>query len=272
MSTPTFLDVLDLEELDRDLYRGAAYGGFHLFGGHVLAQALRAAIFTVDDDRSPHSLHGYFLRRGDPHRHVILQVHRDRDGGSFSARRVVAIQQGEVIFTVAASFAKDEAAGEYAVAMPDVARPDAVVEVRADGAAAGGPPDYFESVSAMPDGSEPRAVGRLWARCRTPLGDDPSVHACALAYLSDFGSGFASVETEGVSKGGPSIDHSMWFHRPIRADDWVLVDLWPLRASSGRGTYMGTIHDADGVLGCALSQEALLRIWRDLPEGAGRTK
>src|SRR4051794_8045714 len=123
MSTATFLDVVDLEELDTNLYRGAAYGGMHLFGGHVLAQALRAAILTVDDDRAPHSLHGYFLRRGDPHRHVILQVHRDRDGGSFSARRVVAIQQGEAIFTVAASFAKDEPAGEYAPSMPDEVPP-----------------------------------------------------------------------------------------------------------------------------------------------------
>jgi acyl-CoA thioesterase II len=270
MSTATFLDVVDLEELDRDLYRGATYGGFHLFGGHVLAQALRAAILTVPDDRVPHSLHGYFLRRGDAHRHVILQVHRDRDGGSFSARRVVAIQNGEVIFTVAASFARDEEAGEYQAPMPDARPPDD--DAVADGANLGGPPDYFETVAVLSPGADPRPVGRLWARSRIPLGDDPGVHACALAYLSDFGSGFADVDVEGVSRGGPSIDHAMWFHRPIRADDWVLVDLWPLRASQGRGTYMGTIHDADGVLGCHLAQEALLRIWREQPGGVPPVK
>jgi acyl-CoA thioesterase II len=265
MSAHDFLAVLDLEELDRDLYRGAAFEGHHLFGGHVLAQALRAATLTVPDDRAPHSLHGYFLRRGDPHHHVILQVHSDRDGGSFSARRVVAIQHGEVIFTVAASFATGEPAGEYQAPMPAAAPPDDDDA----GLAYGGPPDYFESRSARPpSGEATRSPSRLWMRARAPLGDDPAVHACALAYVSDFGSGFGGVEIEGVAKGGPSIDHAMWFHGPIRADDWMLLDLWPLRASQGRGTYMGTIHDRNGMLGCHLAQEALLRVWREMPDGA----
>ena len=250
--------MLDLEQLDRDLFRAPLSGsgeGWHLFGGEVAAQALLAAHRTVDSDRMPHSLHGYFLRRGTPQRKVVLRVERDRDGGSFSARRVVALQDGEVIFSMVASFHAHE----------DSATFDAVPT-------RGGPEP--ESLSARPspflvevrevtptrigDG-QVRHSDSLWVRASAPLPDDPLTHACALAYVSDLGSGFGQVDVEGLPAGGPSIDHSLWFHEPIRADEWMLLELWPLKASGARGVYSGSLRSQDGRLGALLTQEMLLR-------------
>ena len=109
------------------------------------------------------------------------------------------------------------------------------------------------------DGPRFAPASRLWIRVGRDLPEDASFHACALTYISDYGSGFAGTDVPGLSQGGPSLDHCMWFHHPIRLDDWVLLDLWPLRLSSARGTYMGTVHDRSGMLGCVLAQEALLR-------------
>jgi acyl-CoA thioesterase-2 len=138
----------------------------------------------------------------------------------------------------------------------DTPPPDAV----SLGETAGGPTQFFEiqPVLGSTDG-ESGSSNRLWTRSRVALPDDDIVHACALAYVSDFGSGFAELELEGLGHAGPSLDHCVWFHRPIRLDDWVLVDLWPLRASGSRGTYMGTVHDQAGSLGGVLTQEALLK-------------
>ena len=258
--TDDLMQFLDIKEIDRDLFQAPAFPGElrpHLFGGQVAAQALRAAIVSVDPDRRAHSIHGYFLRRGTSTQPLVLEVHRDRDGRSFSSRRVLAIQNGEVLFSAAASFHVVEESPEYQVPMPDeTPGPDELPsEVR------GAPSQFFE-VRGGPgsdDEAQPRFSQRMWVRSRVPLPDDEGIHACALAYVTDFGSGFAALDMEGLAPGGPSLDHCIWFHRPIRLDDWVLVDLWPLRASGARGTYMGSVHDRHGTLGCMLAQESLLR-------------
>jgi acyl-CoA thioesterase-2 len=258
--TTDLAELLDIRELDRDLYEAPSFPDeerSHLFGGQVAAQALRAAMYSVGADRRVHSLHGYFLRTGTSGRSVVLQVFRDRDGRSFSSRRVLAIQNGEVLFSAAASFHVEEESPEYQLPMTvEMDGPDQSNPVQ------GGPSQFFEArgVPGREDADGRAFTSRFWTRSRAPLPDDLDVHACALAYVTDFGSGFAEVDLEGLAPAGPSLDHCIWFHRPIRMDDWVLVDLWPLRASGARGTYMGAVHDRAGVLGCMLAQEALLRL------------
>jgi acyl-CoA thioesterase-2 len=258
--------LLDLEVLDTNLYRGqnelGASRRFSLYGGQVAAQALRAAGMTVATERMPHSLHGYFLRRGRVDRPVIYHVDRDRDGGSFSARHVRAVQDGDVIFSMLASFHEREDAAVF----------DAV-------ATRGGPP--ADTLPARPspllveareitptriaDG-QVRHSDLLWVRALSPLSDDPMVHACALTYVSDLGSGFGQVRVAGLPAGGPSIDHSVWFHEPIRADEWMLLELWPLKAAGARGVYSGSLRAADGRLGAVITQEMLLREREMSPE------
>jgi acyl-CoA thioesterase-2 len=251
--------LLDLEVLDRDLFRGENEPGagsrMSLYGGQVAAQALRAAGATVPPERLPHSLHGYFLRPGRVDRPVILQVDRDRDGGSFSARHVRAVQDGEVIFSMVASFhAREESATFDAVPTRGGADPDTLtsrpspflVEVR-------------EVTRTRIGDGQVRHSDSLWVRASSPLPDDPLVHACAVTYVSDLGSGFGQVEVPGLPAGGPSIDHSLWFHDPIRADEWMLLELWPLKALGSRGVYSGSLRSEDGRLGVLLTQEMLLR-------------
>jgi acyl-CoA thioesterase-2 len=251
--------LLDLEVLDRDLFRGQNEEGagarMSLYGGQVAAQALRAAGATVPADRLPHSLHGYFLRPGRVDRQVILHVDRDRDGGSFSARHVRAVQDGEVIFSMLASFhAREESATLDAVPTRGAVEPSTLssrpspflVEVR-------------EVTPTRIGGGQVRHSDSLWVRASSPLPDDPLTHACAVAYVSDLGSGFGQVEVPNLSAGGPSIDHSLWFHDPIRADEWMLLELWPLKASGSRGVYSGSLRSEAGNLGALLTQEMLLR-------------
>jgi acyl-CoA thioesterase-2 len=251
--------LLDLEVLDRDLFRGQNEEGAgarrSLYGGQVAAQALRAAGATVPPDRMPHSLHGYFLRPGRVDRPVILHVDRDRDGGSFSARHVKAVQDGEVIFSMVASFhAREESATFDAVPTRGGVDPSTLAQRPS--------PFLVEIREITPtrigDG-QVRHSDWLWVRASAPLPDDPLVHACAVAYVSDLGSGFGQVEVPDLAVGGPSIDHSLWFHDPIRADEWMLLELWPLKASSSRGVYSGSLRSQDGRLGVLLTQEMLLR-------------
>jgi acyl-CoA thioesterase II len=259
---PSMAEMLDLERLDRDLYRGVNEVPDNerttLYGGQVAAQALRAAGLTVPDGRYPHSLHGYFLRPGRRDVPVIFNVDRDRDGRSFSARRVAALQEGEVIFDLTASFHVQREGVEFTMA------------IRA------GLPAPHECPTEPYAGNFPNAEARLvppfrvtslghnvsptmWVKIGEDLGDDRLAHCCALAYLSDIGSGFGSVETAHIPIGGASLDHAMWFRAPIRADDWCLLDLAPWMAGGSRGLYTGTIHAADGTLGVAIAQELLLR-------------
>ncbi len=246
--------LLTLERVDRDLFRArnANYGPRkNLYGGQVAAQSLLAAAATVEDDRLPHSFHGYFLRPGQVDLPVILEVDRDRDGRSFSARHVVGVQDGDVIFSMVASFhverestTFDDAPRREVPSPEDTARRGRfpLLEIREVT-----PNDLLQGVFS----------DCMWVRSSTPLSDDPRVHRAALTFLSDLGTGFGQRKTL-VGRAGPSIDHSMWFHESIRADDWVLLDLRPIKARSTRGTYDGSIRDRDGRLGATLAQEMLL--------------
>jgi acyl-CoA thioesterase-2 len=262
------LRVLDLEELDRDIFRGVNPRGDarrpRLFGGQVAAQAARAASLTVPDDRLLHSLHGYFLRGGQADRPTILHVDRDRDGRSYSARHVSARQDGKVIMSLLVSFAVSEGGKEFqtpslvgTVPPPEDVPPSdprsvhhAIFDLRMLGI---GP-----ATSAFR-----RTPHRFWARARGALPDDRLLHACVLAYLSDIGTGLAKLDDE-LPRGGPSLDHAVWFHRPARMDDWVLVELLPAAAAGGRAFYTGTVHDRDGRLLASIAQE---HIRRDLDLG-----
>jgi acyl-CoA thioesterase-2 len=258
------VELLDIEQLDTNLYRGynesRAVERPALFGGQVAAQALRAAALTVPEDRLPHSLHGYFLRPGRAEHPVILQVARDRDGRSFSARHVVALQRGEVIFSMSASFHQSADGPEFAGDREIASTPPEDLPERA----ARSPFDTMLRVRPFPpirpyDADEWPVPARMWARVVGSLPDDPVVHACALTYLSDVGSGFADGTVPGAPRGGPTLDHAVWFHHPIHVDEWVLLDSWPLKAGGARGLYAGSIHDRSGRLGAVLTQEILFR-------------
>jgi acyl-CoA thioesterase-2 len=258
--------LLDLERLDRDLYRGTNLGDTnsrgHLYGGQVAAQALRAAAHTVPPDRLPHSLHGYFLRAGRNDIPTLLRVENDRDGGSVSARRVVAIQEGEVIFSLAASFQAVEEGPDMQEGLPEgVPLPDELPARPVDG---GGFRTLFETrmVTGTPDARGHVIAEVYWARTVEPLPDDPLTHICVLAYLSDMGTGLADVLARS-RMAGPSLDHATWFHRHIRMDDWVLFAMKPVSASHNRGLYWGSLHSQAGILGATMIQESLFRPIRD---------
>src|ERR1700739_2914090 len=215
-------ELLTLERIEDDLFRSVVVSQepAGLFGGQVAGQALRAAAATVPEDRHPHSLHGYFLSRGAASRRVLLTVNRDRAGGSYSNRRVIAVQNGKVIFNMAASFHVTEEGSDYqAHAMPDVAQPEDLpdderwhrihaVEIR---------------LPAQPNPGQ-QWPSRMWIRSRHALSGD-TLQACALAYVSDMFAGLAAAP--GIAIAGPltSIDHSVWFFRKAAVDDWVLMDL-----------------------------------------------
>ena len=256
-SARSLLDLLALERIDRDLYRTTAVFAdrWPLYGGQVAAQALRAAGSTVDDERLPHSLHGYFLRPGDASQPTVLHVHRDRDGRSFSARRVVAVQDGDVIFNMAASFHRSEGGPDAVeVRLPDVAAPQECEPWDI--------PRLFSFEGRTPqqpyDGT--RFPTRFWARCTVPL-DSPLLQACALTYLSDIGSGLMAFETDD-QRSSASLDHAVWFHRAVRADEWVLNEMVPHTVSGGRGWYTGSLFTTDGTLVASLAQESLFRARR----------
>ena len=261
-SLPSMAELLDLEALDTDLYRGINEvpdnGHPTLFGGQVAAQALMAAGLTVPEGRFPHSMHGYFLRTGWRDRPVIFKVENDRDGRSFSARRVTAVQKGEVIFDMTSSFHVVEPGSEYTTPMaaglpgPDECAPEPNTHNFPRAEARVIPPTRTSSKGGD-------ISNRMWLRIGEELADDRLVHCCAITYLSDIGTGFATVDVPGLPRGGPSLDHAIWFRSPLRADQWMLADMWPLMAGNGRGLYAGSIHQIDGTLGATLAQEALLR-------------
>jgi acyl-CoA thioesterase II len=275
------LHLLELERLDRDLFRAPVehlWPTGRLFGGQVAAQALRAAIDTVEVDHHPHSLHGYFLRPGQPSRPVLLLVDRIRDGRSFTTRRVNAVQDGEAIFTLGASFHADEPGEEYA-APPTDDVPDPVHDPGTawytsplSGFGEQGPFETYELPPAEPDARGAIATTRrVWLRVRADLGADRALHACMLTFVSDMGAVYAAaIPVHGTAESrrrlgsimGASLDHAIWFHRPVRLDDWVLYDLRPQSNAGSRGLVWGTIHALDGTLGASIAQEALIRLRR----------
>lgn len=258
-SRAPLLALLDLESHGDDDFTAISpgEGPGRLYGGQVASQALRAATLTVDEARLPHSTHAYFIRPGRPGVPVEIHVERTRDGGSFSTRTVWARQNDETIFSLIASFHAGEPGDDWQPAgLPDVPGPDDVDEPDAMG---------FGRFSA---GFDMRLIGTgegfrihpCWVRLREEIDDDPLLHACALAFISDravVGSARAPGATGRVN--AASLDHSIWFHQPVRVDQWLLFSVDPARNYGGRGLALGTFHTTDGTLVASIAQEALLR-------------
>lgn len=265
----SFVDLLDLEVIDRNLFRvlNGAEGGGRLFGGQVASQALRAAAHTVDADHRVNSLHAYFLRPGRFGVPVVFTVDRIRDGASFTTRRVVASQDGEAILNLDASFHGVEDGGEYEPPSPvGTAPPPEAVE--SDERRRASHHRFLDSRSIELDDDSTTARAR-WIRLVDDLPDDPVVHACAITFFSDTGPlGATRRAIGGAERDGwegsmmtASLDHCVWFHRPARADQWLLYRLEPLVAGGARGLARGEIWSSDGRLVASITQEGLLR-WR----------
>jgi acyl-CoA thioesterase-2 len=259
-------ELLDVERLEVDLFRGASPPTKlqRLFGGQVAGQALVAATRTAPPERAVHSLHGYFLNPGRPDMPVLYMVERLKDGRAFSSRRVSGIQDGRVIFNMAASFQVAERGPEHQDEMPVVTPPDDLVDVTADNPELGElhrlewPGWDLRRDTKTPAGGGARQ--NVWLRYREPLPDDPTLHICALAYASDLTLlGSALVPHPGVKVLMASLDHAMWFLRPFRADDWLLYAQTSPSAGGGRGLTQGQIFDRSGRLVAATVQEGLVR-------------
>ena len=281
------LAILDIEPLERNLFRGRSpkVGWQRVFGGQVIGQALVAVSRTVDPGRDIHSLHGYFMRPGDPKVPIIYEVDRIRDGRSFTTRRVVAIQHGEAIFSMSASFHTPEPGLTYHLPMPDVPMPEALPsedELRANFLPAMPHPmrTYYERArpielrpveyqryqqSGIP--MEPRF--NVWIRTTKRLPDDPAIHRCVLAYASDM----TLLDTSLIPHGrtvferdiqGASLDHALWFHGPFRADEWLLYSQDTPFSGGARGFSRGLIYTREGALVASVAQEGLIRPRPDL--------
>ena len=269
---PSLSQVTDIERIDRDLYRGEPMDSklIRTYGGQIACQTLTAAVRTVEDDRSVHSLHGYFLRAGDPKKSTVFTVDRVRDGRSFSTRRVSALQEGEVIFSMSASFQVGGQEGfEHQDQMPEVVGPEELTNIR-DLDLGGQPRAFFDEwtewdIRFIPADQQKlypvlAAQQRVWFRYTGELSDAPNDHVCALAYMSDMTLlGSARVPHPGVEIQEASLDHAMWFQRPFRADEWLLYDQTSPSATLGRSLTQGRIFDSNGNLVAAVTQEGLTR-------------
>jgi acyl-CoA thioesterase-2 len=271
-------EILDLEQLEVNIYRGGVFSpesGFlqRTFGGHVAGQSLVSAVRTVDPKYQVHSLHGYFLRPGDARAPAIYLVEPLRDGGSFATRRVNAIQHGETIFSMSASFQTDQSGIEHQDAMPSAPPPDDLPGFRSGAAFDDAGFAQFaewdvrivprERVAVLPGKASQQQV---WFRHTDPLPDDPVLHICALAYLSDLtllGSAQVNHPDERKHLMVASLDHAMWFMRPFRADEWLLYDQSSPSACGGRALTQGKLFNQYGELVAAVMQEGLTRYQRD---------
>jgi acyl-CoA thioesterase-2 len=275
------LAILDLEQLEHNLFRGLSpqVGWQRVFGGQVIGQALVAAARTVPD-RTVHSLHAYFMRPGDPAVPIVYEVDRIRDGKSFTTRRVVALQHGHAIFSMSASFQIAEEGLDHHLPMPDVPPPEALKsEAEIKSAYLAGAPAsvrrYFERerpIELRPvdlrhylgrESLDP--VQNVWVRATGPLPDDPDIHRCVLAYASDM----TLLDTSLFAHGRmvfdhdlqvASLDHAIWFHRPARADEWLLYAEDSPSASGARGFNRGHLFSRDGRLIASVAQEGLIRL------------
>jgi acyl-CoA thioesterase-2 len=244
-----------------------------IFGGQVVAQAVGAAQLTVADDRPIHSLHAYFIRPGRPGDPIEMHVERPRDGRSFTSRRVRAIQSGEVIYDMIASFHVDEEGPEYQVPIADdVVSPEDAPEPQGMFGRMRSvmPFDMRELGPTEPVNGIYRSTRRAWFKTAGALPDDPKIHACVLAFASDMGVvSAARVPVAGEEEWerfmGASLDHTVRFHRFIRADEWIMFDLRTISSHGARGTAAGTMHTRDGVLGVSVTQEALIRPLKSKP-------
>ncbi len=276
MPSDELLRLIALEEIDTDLYRAhnpSQDEGLPLYGGQVAAQALLAASRTVDDDRFIHSMHGYYLRSGTWSRPILLHVDRDRDGGSYSARHVVARQNGEAIFTMSASFHRERERTEFhhGDGEPEPEKVGRRYEPPADGATIHRRtrPVLAATIDLVPivePGEEPiEHATHFWVRSRVTLpADDRRAHEAVLMYVSDLSTGWAR-EYDLRALGGPSLDHAVWFHEPGRLDEWVRVKLKPLVFRHGRALYAGTMYASDGTVLGSLIQQHIFRPVGDRP-------
>jgi acyl-CoA thioesterase II len=275
------LKTLTLQQLEVNLFLGhrAGEGWQRVYGGQVLGQALAAAAMTVDPTRTLHSLHGYFLLAGDPARDIIYDVERIRDGGSFTTRRVRAIQHGSPIFSMSASFHKHEDGFGHQSEMPDVPPPDALPSAKTlmqkmmahlpDNMRAYWDREHpielrIVDPSRYADRSPRQAQQAIWLKAAAPLPDASAVHQAVLAYASDF----TLLDTALIAHGKllfdrdiqlASLDHAMWFHRPFRADQWLLYAQDSPTASGARGYCRGAVYDQAGRLVASTVQEGLMR-------------
>ena len=276
------LKLLELERIEDRIFRGESrdLGGARVFGGQVLGQALTAASYTVQD-RRVHSLHAYFLVAGDVNAPIVYEVELARDGKSFSNRRVVAIQHGQPIFNMTASFQVPEEGLEHATPMPQVPGPEGLPDVREL------PPEVlakvpekmrrfltherpfeFRPVEPIHVVMPPRAapVRHIWLKTVAKLPDNPDLHRNVLAYVSDYQLVSTATLPHGIhfAEGNvqlASLDHAMWFHRPFRADEWLLYAMESPNASGGRGLALGRIFARDGTLVASTAQEGVVRVW-----------
>jgi acyl-CoA thioesterase II len=283
-SLDNLLDLLDLEQIEMNIFRGQSPDETvqRVFGGQVAGQALVAAGRTVPGDRPVHSLHAYFIRPGDPSVPLVYTVDRVRDGRSFTTRRVTAIQHGKPIFTLSASFHREEAGLVHATPMPAAPPPETLLSnTERHASATGSRVPYYFSKSAI----DLRSVGPLsvemeldpslrgegsftnlvWVRVTEKLPDDPLLHVCLMTYVSDM----TLMETIALEQGrswfdgsleGASLDHAMWFHRSFRADRWLLYAQESPVAAGARGLVRGQVFTAEGDLVVSVMQEGLVRI------------
>ena len=272
------ISLLDLERIEENIFRGVSppESPVRVFGGQVAGQALVAAGRTVPLERSVHSLHAYFIRPGDPRVPIVYEVDRIRDGRSFTTRRAVAIQHGKAIFALSASFQLPEEGLTHAEQMPEVPPPAQADDLASWVRKVGGTQPAIARLPLPLDlryvtppvwvaGAE-RGTGQrdqLWMRVTGRLPDDALVHVCVLAYASDLtllGSVTARHGRSLEDVMAASLDHAMWFHRPFRADEWVLYDCTSPSASGGRGLAVGRFFSQDGRLIATVVQEGLVRV------------
>ncbi len=275
-------DLLDLEYIEHNIFRGQSIdiGSGTVFGGQALAQSLVAARRTVEDDRTAHSMHGYFILPGDVDAPIVYEVDRLRDGNSFTTRRIVAIQHGRAIFNMAASFQAPEAGVAHQAEMPDVPSPDQLIreldlirrfedripeELRSFYTRER--PIEFRPVEPIdpfdPDKTAPEH--EVWFRTRGDLPDDRLTHRGVLAYATDYGLLGAALRPHGLSFVQPdlqlaTLDHALWFHRPVQVDEWLLYVMDSPSASGARGFTRGQIFAEDGTLVASVAQEGLMRV------------
>ena len=275
------IELLDVERIEENLYRGQNHDTQHVFGGQVLAQAIAAAYRTVDAAHELHSLHSYFLRPGDWRLPILYEVDRIRNGRSFTTRRVVAIQHGRPIFNMSTSWQKREDGLSHARPMPDVPPPESLRgdrEVYAELARDNPELKRFafrfeaidsrqvERILAMDQGTHP-PFRHSWLRVRDALPDEAEVHLALLAYMSDLDFMGTSMLPHGRNAlrdrvRGASLDHSLWFHRRFRADEWLLFAKESPNASGARGFVRGQFFTRAGVLVATAAQECLIRLRR----------
>jgi acyl-CoA thioesterase-2 len=289
MSAFDLVALFDLAPAGEDRFTGLSpdNGWKRVYGGQVLAQALVAAERTVSG-RDPHSLHAYFLLGGDPKEPILYEVERVRDGRSFTTRRIVARQKGATIFVMTASFHVKEPGFEHAVPRPSAPPPDACLDPRKAAEKLEGPArlralgalDWIWPIEVRPttqiETSTPRALDAepdtrqsVWIRIGTPLPDDPALHRAALLYLSDMTLLGAALRPHGLAIQDhrvqvASLDHALWFHRPVRADAWLLYAQDTPNASGATALVRALLYGGDGTLAASVAQEGLLRRRHDL--------